>query len=192
MSKIRDLTLREARHRFFQRHRIPADGGYDDSFVVLRFLGFPIPLPNVPSRKRFVPYHDVHHILAGYGTTWVGEAEVAAWEFGSGLAVHWEPWLVNLHAVAIGLVKEPRTVFRAFVRGRCQKNAYDEALDEALLSETVGSLRRRLNIDDRTHAPHWADYSAFARLLAILLPTVSLTLALALLPVCLIAVVMFR
>ena len=40
--------------------------------------------PNTDSRKRAVPLHDLHHILTGYKTDWMGEAEIGAWELRAG------------------------------------------------------------------------------------------------------------
>ncbi len=30
-----------------------------------------------------VRVHDVHHVVTGDGTAWIGEAEIGAWEIGS-------------------------------------------------------------------------------------------------------------
>ena len=36
--------------------------------------------PNGAARVRAVRLHDLHHVATGYATSWVGEAEIGAWE----------------------------------------------------------------------------------------------------------------
>jgi hypothetical protein len=63
MASSRDVTLREARARYFQ-----ANGIDDDA----------------------LPPHDLHHVATGFDTTLVGEAEIGAWELASGCR-HYPP-----------------------------------------------------------------------------------------------------
>jgi len=107
-----EARLRDAREVFFQRAGFPPDGGYDERWIKVRYLGVPVWLPNVENRRRAVPLHDVHHILTEYPTTWRGEAEISAWEVGSGgLGRFWAGWILDLMNVAQGLVINPRGVF---------------------------------------------------------------------------------
>jgi hypothetical protein len=95
---------------------------------------------------RAVKFHDLHHVLTEYPTTWRGEAEIGAWEVASGCARHYPAWVLNLEALAIGLVIHPRGVFRAFVRGRRSRNLYRRRFDDALLAARVGDVREQLSI----------------------------------------------
>jgi len=141
-------TVRQARADYFRRAGFPPDGGDAQRWVVLRVAGVPVfAFPNFATRRRSVKLHDVHHVLTGYDTSWVGESEIGAWEIGSGCGRHWVAWVLNLGAMAIGFVIAPRRTWRAFARGRRSGNLYASAsLDESLLDRTVDDLRREVGI----------------------------------------------
>lgn len=77
------LSIRAGRDAYFSANGFPAGGGYDAKWVKLKAFGIPFAFPNTEARKRQVPAHDIHHVLTGYGTDLVGEAEIGAWEIGS-------------------------------------------------------------------------------------------------------------
>ena len=141
-------TVRQARAEYFRRAGFPPDGGDNQRWVVLRVAGLPLfAFPNTATRRRSVKLHDVHHVLTGYDTSWTGEAEIGAWEIGSGCRRHWVAWLLNLGAMAIGLLIAPRRTWRAFVRGRRSGNLYGSpSLDESLLDRSVDDLRHMVGI----------------------------------------------
>jgi ubiquinone biosynthesis protein Coq4 len=144
---VRGVLVREARARYFAENGL-GEGGYDDRFVVLRVAGLPLLVfPNTKQRVRSVRFHDVHHVLTGYGTSWRGEGEIAAWELASGCHDHWAAWWLNFWAALIGLFLAPRAGARAFRRGRASRNLYDREWDDALLERGVGELRRELGLD---------------------------------------------
>ena len=60
---------------------------YDDDFVTVNFWGIRFTLPNPPNRKLAIRYHDLHHVMTGYGTDPIGEAEISAWELRRGIGV---------------------------------------------------------------------------------------------------------
>lgn len=141
------MLVREARARYFAENGF-GDGGYGARFVVLRVAGVPaLAFPNTKQRVRSVRFHDVHHVLTGYDTSWRGEGEIAAWELASGCRDHYAAWLLNLSAALIGLVIAPRAVWRAFRRGRASRNLYDREWDDGILDRSVGELRRDLGLD---------------------------------------------
>jgi hypothetical protein len=140
------LTLRAARAAYFAANGL-GDGGYDSPVVKLMAGPIPIYLPNTASRVRAVRFHDLHHVVTGYATTWSGEAEIGAWEIATGCADHVAAWILNLGAMAIGLVIAPAATFRAFLRGRRTRNLYREPFGDPLLDETVGAVRRRLALE---------------------------------------------
>lgn len=140
------LTIGEARERYFAQNGLGA-GGYAERWVVLRAAGRPIgAFPNTAARVRSVRLHDVHHVLAGYDTSWLGEAEIGAWELASGCADHAAAWLLNTLAVLIGGWRSPRAVLRAASRGRRSRNLYHAEWDEALLDRRVGKVRAELGL----------------------------------------------
>ncbi|MCW8140677.1 MAG: hypothetical protein KIT58_17390 [Planctomycetota bacterium] len=72
-----DLTRREARARDFADNGF-GDGGHDDRWVKLKAGPLTLCFPNTAARVRAVRFHDLHHVLTGYATTWTGEAETVA------------------------------------------------------------------------------------------------------------------
>jgi hypothetical protein len=84
-----------------------------------------VPLPNIETRRRFLVYHDLHHLVAGYSVGRIGEGEMSAWELGSG-SIFISPalGLMNLIALSTGLFLEPQRMWRAFHRGCSSRNLY--------------------------------------------------------------------
>jgi len=167
------------------------DGGYSDAWVKLKLWRMPIWFPNTEGRRRAVRFHDVHHVLTEYPTTWRGEFEIAAWEIATGIGGRWEAWLLDLLGFACGLVVFPRSVHRAFQRGRQGTNLHFSEWNEAILARRVGEMRRRLRLDCGDVRPTLRDEAAFlfwsaASLLAYLAAS-----AVALLPVFLLLVVLW-
>lgn len=155
------LTLGEARARLFALGGLGEGGGYEDAWVKLRFWRIPFAFPNTAGRRRAVRFHDLHHVLTEYPTTWRGEFEIAAWEVAGGVRRYWVGWLLDLLGFACGLVVYPRAVYRAFVRGRHSRNLYGEEWDESILSRRVGEVRRRLRLNSEDVRPNGRDRASF-------------------------------
>src|SRR5262245_1592727 len=86
MSASAPQTLREAA----AAHQLGmADAGVDADpdarWVRIKIGPIPFAYPNTKARKRLVRAHDLHHLLTGYGTDLLGEAELGAWELGTGI-----------------------------------------------------------------------------------------------------------
>lgn len=156
------LTLRDARRLYFEANQFGANGGYDDAWVKFKVGPFPFAFPNTPSRVRAVRFHDLHHVMTGYETTNQGEAEIGAWELGSGCADHHAAWVLNLSSLGLGVLIAPRATFRAFVRGRRSGNLYREPFAEALLDRRVGETRATLGLDRPVGKATARDVLAFA------------------------------
>lgn len=176
------LTLRDARACYF------AASGFDERSYAERWVKLqagPIRLgfPNTGSRVRAVRFHDLHHVLTGYDTTWTGEGEIAAFEIASSCADHWAAWYLNLSAMAIGLFIAPGAMLRAFLCGRRGKNLYRERFDDALLEARVGETRRRLRLDAPPGAATAGDRAAFTLWSLAALASMLVTAALLLAPV---------
>jgi hypothetical protein len=145
----RSETVRDARARYFAENGL-SEAAYQDRWVVLRAGPLPIYMPNSEARRRAVPLHDLHHVATGYGTTWTGEAEIAAWELGAGCGRYWAAWMLNLGAMGLGFFIAPRRTARAFRRGRRGRvTLYRDpaGLDPSLLDLSVAELRRRLALE---------------------------------------------
>ena len=129
-----------------KKNDLPRDGGCSQTWVRLKLGPIPLRFPNTSGRRRAVRLHDLHHIVTGYDTSLIGEAEVAAWELAGGCSDYYAAWLLNVSAVAIGVMIAPRRVSRAFMRGRRGRNLYRVGFDDRSLDDTVGSLRERLGL----------------------------------------------
>src|SRR5262245_21394704 len=143
-----------------------------------------VPLPNIETRRRFLKYHDLHHLVTGYSVGRIGEGEVSAWELGTGSAFV-SPMLgvMNLIALSTGLVLEPRRMWRAFRRGCTSGNLYPATIradvDRGRWSD-IEALREDLLETEPSGGPvairavEFAFYSAIAMLIhtAIAIPAV--------------------
>ena len=148
-----NLTVADARADYLARNGF-STAAYEARWF--RVPGLPFPLPNVRSRRRAIRFHDLHHVLTGYDTTWVGEAEIGAWEIAAtypdrGFA-YWAAWMLNFSLVTIGLVIAPRRVLRAFRRGRRCTSVYRLGWSEELLAAEVDDVRHRIGLITRPAA----------------------------------------
>jgi hypothetical protein len=144
-----DLLMQEARDL-----HLAANGfnihDYEARTFTIGIFGLALKFPNTEARKRAVPLHDLHHVLTGYGTDWIGEAEIGAWELRGGCN-SFITYFLNGSGVIIGLLLGPRRVWRALLAARGQRTLYrDPAPYDHLLQMTVGELRTRLGIPQRT------------------------------------------
>lgn len=139
------LTLREALDRHLVENGFAPDGGLGDRWTFVRLGPIPICIWNTPARKRAAPYHDLNHVISGYGNDAVGEAEIGAWELASGCKRYVAAWVLNWSALLLGF-RSPRRVFAAFVRGRRTRNLYDADV-EHLLEMPLGAVRSELGLD---------------------------------------------
>src|SRR5688572_7376869 len=89
-------SMSDARAAYFKANGFGADGGYSDAWVDFKLGPVPFPFPNTKARVRAVRYHDLHHVLTGYGTDILGEFEISAWEIGAGCKDFVAAWQLNL------------------------------------------------------------------------------------------------
>jgi hypothetical protein len=154
------MTLGEARAEYFRLNGFGENGGYQERWIKVKVWQIPIWLPNTEGRRQAVKLHDLHHVLTEYPTTWRGEAEISAWEVGSGgLKRYFAGWFLDLLNIAQGLAVNPKGVYRGFMRGRSTGNLYSLAFTNGLLEHTVGEYRHRLGLDKpRSTRPGIADH----------------------------------
>ena len=142
------LSLRDARARYFRDNAFGDDGGYAKQWVKLQLGPVPFAFPNSAARVRAVKYHDLHHVVTGYATNVAGEAEIGAWEIGSGCAGFVAAWILNLYAMVLGFLSgHSAAVWRAFLRGRRTRNLYRVDYDDALLDASLAEIRTQLGLD---------------------------------------------
>jgi hypothetical protein len=155
-----DLTLLDAREIYFAINGFDG-GGYDDRWVKVEFGFLRFYFPNTKSRAKAVKYHDLHHVLTEYETNLDGECEIGAWEVASGCGTYVTAWFLNLSALALGLFINPKSTYRAFLRGRQSSYLYRLPFDEKLLSSKVGDVRRQLDLNSPPASPTLYDGAVF-------------------------------
>ncbi len=155
-----NMRVSEARERYFASNGF-SESDYRDRWINIKVGPIPLWFPNIESRQRAIPIHDLHHVATGYATTWTGEAEISAWEIGGGCNDYWAAWLINLTGLGIGLALAPRRIYRSFVRGRRSRNLYQEGWSDQLLGISVGELRERMQLDADESPPSHGERAAF-------------------------------
>ena len=157
-----DNRVGAIRAQFFEAGGFAPDGGSSARWVKYPVGPVHVVLPNVSSRRRALPLHDLHHLATGYGTSWTGEAEIAAWELGAGCHGYIAPWVLNFAAFTIGLVIAPRRLWRAFVRGRSGTTLYRHHWRNEYLEWRLSELQAFLGTDAPPRAPTLGDAFLFA------------------------------
>src|SRR5258706_10445391 len=118
-------TPRDLLPGFYRQYGLEDDGGHSSSHVKIEFTGkISLYFPNFNARRKAVFKHDVHHIATGYTSKFKGETEIGAWEIASGCRHYWVAFLLDLHAMVIGILFNPAGVYRAFLKGRRTHNLY--------------------------------------------------------------------
>jgi hypothetical protein len=139
------LTVREARDRFLVSNGFRVED-YSAPTYAIRIWRLPLRFPNTKAHRWATPLHDMHHILTGYGTDWIGEAKIAAWELRAGCQTL-DVYCLDLAGVILGLFMSPARIWRAFIKAKGQRTLYrDSVLYESVLQMTVGEVRARLGI----------------------------------------------
>lgn len=157
------MTVREARDRYLEENMFSMEE-YTAPKFTLEILGLNIRLPNSPSRQRAIPLHDIHHVLTGYGTDLIGEAEIGVFELRGGCN-SFITYYLNGAAVLLGLFLSPRRMWRAFVRSRGVKTLYKAPISyEELLEMSVEEARAYLGISPEGLAEYPARLHRAARL----------------------------
>jgi len=140
-----ELRMQDARDRFLEANGFSVND-YSAPTFRLGVLGLALRFPNTKGRQADVPLHDLHHILTGFATDWIGEGEIGIWEIRTGCR-SFAAYFLNGGGVLIGLFLSPRRIWRAFHAAKGQRNLYgDSASYDHLLQMTVGELRVHLGL----------------------------------------------
>jgi hypothetical protein len=118
------MTTKEALIGFYKFNRLNLTEDFKAHCVRVYIGCLLTPVPNIPARKKYLMFHDLHHILANYGIDRVGESEISAWELGSRSCRKPIIAVMNLFALSTGFILEPKRVITAFYRGCRSKNLY--------------------------------------------------------------------
>jgi hypothetical protein len=136
-----DETVRAGRDRYLASNSLTLDSYTDRGFPI--YVGsWVVRLPN----PGLLHLHDLHHVVTGYGTGLIGEAEISAYELRAGcrsVMVH----LLCVGAILCAIFLAPGRIVRAWKRARGARTLYYSAIPyETLLEMSVSELRRHLNI----------------------------------------------
>lgn len=113
-----------------------------------------VPLPNIETRRRFLQYHDLHHLVTGYSVGRIGEGEVSAWELGTGpMFVSPVLGLMNLIALSTGLFIEPRRMWRAHRSGCASRNLYTVQLRRDIDAGRWPTVAAQIFLEQGTRSP---------------------------------------
>jgi hypothetical protein len=125
MNQAPDTTaLDKALADFYAKSGFEVETGKRPLFVDV-FIGcLLVPLPNIDTRRKYLKYHDLHHVITGYDASQIGEGEVSAWELGTGSLIHPVLMFMNLIAISTALAISPKRVFKAYLLGCKSRNLY--------------------------------------------------------------------
>jgi hypothetical protein len=113
-----------------------SESGYRAASLPVRIGPLSVKVPN-PGQLH---WHDLHHLVLGYGTDLVGEMEISAYELRT-VPRTFIVLLLCLAGVAAGLFWAPRRTLAAWRRGRGCRNLYRSGLRyEEVLGWTMEDL----------------------------------------------------
>ncbi len=118
------MTVKEALIGFYKFNRLNLTQDFESHCVRVYIGCLLAPVPNIDARKKYLKFHDLHHIMSGYGIDRIGESEISAWELGSRSCRKPLISVMNLFALLTGYILSPSKVTSAFYRGCRSKNLY--------------------------------------------------------------------
>ena len=136
-----DEKVRVGRDRYLARNKLSLSSYSAKKFPVY-FFKWPIWLPN----PGYLPAHDLHHVVTGYGTGLVGEAEISAYELRGGCGSVMI-FILCVGAILLAVFVAPRRIWKAWRNSRGAHNLYRSEIPyESLLDMSVGDLRQHLGL----------------------------------------------
>ena len=118
------MTTREALIGFYKFNRLNLTADFESHCVRVYIGCILAPVPNINARKKYLKFHDLHHVMTGYGIGRVGESQISAWELGSKSCKKPLISIMNLFALSTGFILKPTRVIEAYYRGCRSKNLY--------------------------------------------------------------------
>jgi hypothetical protein len=118
------MTVREALIGFYKFNQLNLAQDFESHCVRVYVGCILAPVPNISARKKYLKFHDMHHIMSGYGIDRIGESQISAWELGSRSCRKPLISIMNLFALSTGFILSPKKVTQAFYRGCRSKNLY--------------------------------------------------------------------
>lgn len=134
-------TVRVGRDRYLAANSLSVESYRARRFPI--YVGRrPVYVPN----PGFLPWHDLHHVITGYQTGLVGEAEISAYELRAGCRSVMV-FILCVGAILIGMFVAPRRICRAWQRAKGARTLYHTKVPyETLLEMSVADLRESLDL----------------------------------------------
>ena len=134
-------TVRASRDRYLAENSLSIESYSARRFPI--YVGrWPVYVPN----PGYLPWHDLHHVVTGYRTGLIGEAEISAYELRAGCGSVMV-FILCIGAILIAMFVAPRRVLRAWQRAKGARTLYHTELPyDSLLEMSVTDLRKRLGL----------------------------------------------
>ena len=133
--------VRVGRDRYLVQNNLQLSSYTARRFPVY-FFKWPVWVPN----PGFLPVHDLHHVVTGYGTGLIGEAEISAYELRGGCG-SLMIFILCVGAIFFGGFVAPRRIWKAWRECRGARNLYRTEIPyESLLDMSIGDLRQHLGL----------------------------------------------
>lgn len=141
MRRMDEEKVIEGRNRYLIENGLSVESYAARKFPI--YVGrWAVWLPN----PGFLPTHDLHHVVTGYRTGLIGEAEISAYELRGGCG-SLMIFILCLGAIFFGMFVAPKRIWRAWQQSRATSNLYrDKTPYEVLLDMKVGDLREQLGL----------------------------------------------
>ena len=133
-----EMTIKDALIGFYRFNQLNLSADFESHCVRVYIGCILAPVPNLKSRIKYLKFHDLHHIMSGYGIDRIGESEISAWELGSRSCRKPIISIMNLFALSTGFILSPSKVIEAFYRGCRSKNLY--YLSDAMTEPEIDNL----------------------------------------------------
>lgn len=135
-------NVREARDRYLAASGFTTASYTDPNFIIkLGFIKLRFANPGL------LPFHDLHHVATGYEASFMGEAEISAFELRSGCG---SPLIFFLccGSILMAMFVSPVRLWRAWKKAGGARSLYKTTTPyEALLAMNVGELRKFMRLE---------------------------------------------
>ncbi len=96
------MNVKEALIGCYKFNQLDIAGDFESHCVRLYIGCILAPVPNIKARMKYLKFHDLHHIMSGYGIDRIGDSEISAWELGSRSCRKPIISIMNLFALSTG------------------------------------------------------------------------------------------
>jgi len=128
------MNLNTTLLNFYQKHGFGDDLGKRRPLTVKVYTGcMLVPLPNIETRRKYLKFHDLHHVITGFSVGRIGEGKMSAWELGTGTFYRYPTLgLMNLIALSTGLFLKPKDMWHSFLVGKSSMNLYSKSIRKSI------------------------------------------------------------